>query len=97
MRIIRDYLWLLAGLGCVWVGLIGLYVIYSTGMPSSPATLIFFAPFCFYKFVKAEWRRNRENYKLPITNYKSMNALTSGSSMARTSFIPSFLEMLCIS
>jgi len=56
-----------------------------------------FPHFEFYEFVGPEWRRRRENYQLQITNYKSMNALTSASSTARTSFIPSFLETLCIS
>ncbi len=52
-RIVKDYLWLFGGLLCVWIGMIGVYVIHSTGSPSSPSILLFVAPFCFYRFAKA--------------------------------------------
>jgi hypothetical protein len=64
MELIKHYPWLAAGLGCVWLGLISLYVIYATGSPSTPATLIFVAPFCFYKFIKARTEQAQSNPRL---------------------------------
>lgn len=51
-KTVGDYIWLIAGLLLIWVGLIGIYVIHSTGMPSSPVAGLFIAPFCLYRFVK---------------------------------------------
>jgi hypothetical protein len=37
LSLIGDYLWLIAGCFLIWMGLIGMYVIYVTGMPSTPS------------------------------------------------------------
>jgi hypothetical protein len=37
IHVVGDYLWLIGGLVLIWIGLIGMYVTYSTGMPSSPS------------------------------------------------------------
>lgn len=52
MRIVKDYLWLIAACLFLWMGVVGLYAIYSTGMPSSPAIGVFAGVFCFFKFVR---------------------------------------------
>lgn len=52
LLLIGDYLWLIAGLLLIWVGVIGIYVIYSTGDPSTPSIAVFIGVFCLYSFVK---------------------------------------------
>ena len=57
IHVVGDYLWLIGGLVLIWIGLIGMYVIYSTGMPSSPSLGVFAGAFCLYRFVKIRTRR----------------------------------------
>jgi ABC-type Mn2+/Zn2+ transport system permease subunit len=59
LQIAKSYIWLIAGLACLWIGLKGLYYIYAFDMPSSPSILVFVAPVCFYQFVKL--RRGSKN------------------------------------
>jgi hypothetical protein len=57
LRALLDYCWLVAGLLLIWVGLISVYIIYSTGMPSLPSVGILIGPVCLYRFAKLRMRR----------------------------------------
>jgi hypothetical protein len=58
IEIIGQYLWLLAGCLCLWIGLKAVIYIHAFDAPSSPSVLLFVAPVCFYQFAKIRRQKN---------------------------------------
>jgi hypothetical protein len=50
---ISAYLWLIAGLFCLWIGTKAVIYIEAYDSPQSMSALLFVAPVCFYQFYKA--------------------------------------------